>query len=110
TLPDDLGVDVRHLEIQPLTGAETASLAARRLGGAVSPQLAEELMALSAGNPDVALETLARWGADGRITATATGLGLAAAETTTTADSVEPLLARVIDRLSPAELEVLSLA
>ncbi|MDQ1627458.1 MAG: hypothetical protein QOI54_1202 [Actinomycetota bacterium] len=109
-LPDGVIVDLRHLEVQPLTEAETEGLAVSVLGGPVAAQLAAELMSVSRGNPGRALETLTEWTRGGRITATAGGLVLAAVDSAAPHAAIEPMLARIVDRLDAGELEVLALA
>jgi DNA-binding SARP family transcriptional activator len=96
------------VEVGPLLVDDLAALASAVLSGPVVPDLVHSLQQEADGLVGPSISVLRSWLNGGRIASTAKGLALAPAMTGGDADlTVQPLVRRVLEQLSPTELEAL---
>ena len=96
------------VEIGPMMADDLAALAAAVLSGPVVPDLVHSLQQQADGLVGPSISVLRGWLSGGRIASTAKGLAVAPAMTGGDADlTVQPLVRRVLEQLSPTELETL---
>jgi DNA-binding SARP family transcriptional activator len=96
------------VEVGPLMQDDLVALASTVLSGPVMPDLVQTLQREAGGLVGQSISVLRSWLYGGRIASTAKGLALAPKRTTDDADlTVQPLVRRVLEQLSPSELEAL---
>jgi DNA-binding SARP family transcriptional activator len=96
------------VEIGPLLQDDLAALASAVLSGPVTPELVAALHKEANGLVEQSISVLRTWLSSGRITSTAKGLALAPPMHEDNADlTVQPLVRRVLEQLTPTELEAL---
>ncbi|MDQ4006955.1 MAG: hypothetical protein M3211_02520 [Actinomycetota bacterium] len=99
------------VEVGPLQPEDLAALASTVLSGPVVHDLVRSLQLEAGGLVGQSIAALRSWLSGGRIASTAKGLALAPAihgDSQVAADlTVQPLVRRVLEQLSPAELEAL---
>jgi DNA-binding SARP family transcriptional activator len=96
------------VEVGPLLTDDLAALSSAVLSGPVVPDLVQSLHDEAGGLVGQSISVLRGWLSRGRIASTAKGLALAPAITVADADlTVQPLVRRVLEQLSPTELEAL---
>jgi DNA-binding SARP family transcriptional activator len=96
------------LEVGPLPADDLTALAGAVLSGPVIPCLVTSLQQEAHGLVGRSIAVLRGWLSHGRIASTAKGLALAPAMASDNADlTVQPLVRRVLEQLSPTELEAL---
>jgi DNA-binding SARP family transcriptional activator len=106
---DRAGVEAPALvEVGPLMTDDLAALAGAVLSGPVMPDLVHTLQQQAKGLVGPSISVLRGWLSGGRIASTAKGLAVAPAMTGGDPDlTVQPLVRRVLEQLSPTELEAL---
>lgn len=96
------------LEVGPLLQDDLTALASAVLSGPVTPDLVSSLNREAGGLVEDSISVLRSWLSGGRIASTAKGLALAPAMSNAEADlTAQPLVRRVLEQLSPTELEAL---
>jgi DNA-binding SARP family transcriptional activator len=99
---------VQVVETGALLQDDLAALASAVLSGPVTPELVAALHKEANGLAEQSISVLRTWLSSGRITATAKGLALAPPMHEGNADlTVQPLVRRVLEQLTPTELEAL---
>ncbi len=94
--------------VGPLLADDLAALAGAVLSGPVMPDLVQSLQKEANGLVGRSISVLRGWLSSGRIASTAKGLALAPAMSVGDNDlTVQPLVRRVLEQLSPTELETL---
>jgi hypothetical protein len=104
-----LGPRLSVLALAPLAEEEVAQLCSGVLQGQVSEPLTQAVVARTGGVPGRALELVCEWASSGRVAATSAGLVVVQPGRSDVGTTVRQELAAAVDRLSPAELEVLQL-
>ena len=100
-----------QLNIGPLCREELTSLAAETLSGALGGELIDRLAAASGGHPGRALATMRDWLTRGLLVSTTSGLALMPSQERAAIAAGRPReLARVYERLSCRQVELLALA
>jgi DNA-binding SARP family transcriptional activator len=98
------------VEVGPLLADDLAALASAVLSGPVMPDLVDALQREAEGLAGRSIALLRSWLSGGRIASTAKGLALAPAMNGAGGDlDVQPLVRRLLEQLTPAELEALHL-
>ncbi len=95
------------VEVGPLMADDLAALAGAVLSGPVVPDLVHSLQQQAHGLVGPSISVLRGWLSGGRIASTAKGLAVAPAMTGDAELTVQPLVRRVLEQLSPTELEAL---
>jgi DNA-binding SARP family transcriptional activator len=99
------------VEVGPLLQDDLTALAGAVLSGPVLPELVHALQREAGGLAGRSIALLRSWLSGGRIASTAKGLALAPAMAGGAADlTVQPLVRRVLEQLTPTELETLHFA
>jgi len=102
------GDPAQVVEVGALLQDDLAALASAVLSGPVTPELVAALQKESNGLVEQSISVLRTWLSSGRITSTAKGLALAPPMHEGNADlTVQPLVRRVLEQLTPTELEAL---
>jgi DNA-binding SARP family transcriptional activator len=102
------GDPVQVVETGALLQDDLAALASTVLSGPVTPELVAALQKEANGLAEQSISVLRTWLSSGRITSTAKGLALAPPMHEGNADlTVQPLVRRVLEQLTPTELEAL---
>ena len=102
------GDPVQMVETGALLQDDLTALASTVLSGPVTPELVAALQKEGNGLAEQSISVLRTWLSSGRITSTAKGLALAPPMHEGNADlTVQPLVRRVLEQLTPTELEAL---
>ncbi len=102
------GDPAQVVETGPLLQDDLTALASAVLSGPVTPELVAALQKEAGGLAEQSISVLRTWLSSGRITSTAKGLALAPPMHEGNADlTVQPLVRRVLEQLTPTELEAL---
>jgi len=102
------GDPAQVVETGPLLQDDLTALASAVLSGPVTPELVAALQREAGGLAEQSISVLRTWLSSGRITSTAKGLALAPPMHEGNADlTVQPLVRRVLEQLTPTELEAL---